>query len=116
MKKSYNINENLDLTGLVVTAKFSDNNTKVVTDYRTNPANGTKLDTVGDKTVTVSYQGFDETFTITVTRQLESITLNTDNVKKYYHYGDALDLTGLVVAANYTDYSIEVTDYTTNFA
>ena len=117
VKKSYNINENLDLTGLVVTAKYSDNNTKVVTDYTTNPANGTKFDTVGDKTVTVTYQGLSETFTVNVVRQLEGITLNTDNVKKYYHYGDALDLTGLVVTANYSDNTSEVvTDYTTNFA
>ena len=101
----------------MVTAKYSDNNTKVVTDYTTNPANGTKLDTVGDKTVTVTYQGLSETFTVNVVRQLEGITLNTDNVKKYYHYGDALDLTGLVVTANYSDNTSEVvTDYTTNFA
>lgn len=116
VKKAYKYGEALDLTGLVVTANYDNNSNEVVRDYVTDPANGTKLDTVGDKTITVSYQGFTETFTVTVTRQLESITLNTDNVKKYYHYGDALDLTGLVVTANYTDCSIEVTDYTTNFA
>ena len=116
VKKAYKYGEALDLTGLVVTANYDNNSNEMVRDYTTDPANGTVLNEVGDKTITVSYQGFTETFTVTVTRQLESITLNTDNVKKYYHYGDALDLTGLVVTANYTDCSIEVTDYTTNFA
>ena len=117
VKKSYNINENLDLTGLVVTAKYSDNSTKAVTDYTTNPANGTKLEVVGEKEITVSYQTFSEKFTVAVTKELTGITLNTDNVKKYYRAGEALDLTGLVVTAYYNQTIQEVvTDYTTNIA
>ena len=42
------------------------------------------------------------------------ITLNTDNVKKEYFDGDKLDLTGLVVTAQYSnDTAVNVTDYTT---
>ena len=117
VKKAYKYGEALDLTGLVVTAKYSDNSTKAVTDYTTNPANGTKLEVVGEKEITVSYQTFSEKFTVTVTKELTGITLNTDNVKKYYRAGEALDLTGLVVTAYYNETITEVvTDYTTNIA
>lgn len=43
------------------------------------------------------------------------ITLDSSNVKKAYLFGDALNLTGLVVKANYSDgSSVNVTNYTTN--
>ena len=45
------------------------------------------------------------------------ISLNTDNVKKAYNYGDTLNLAGLVVTANYSNNTTtEVTNYTTNIA
>lgn len=51
----------------------------------------------------------------TAEAKLTGIALNTDNVKKTYTYGDALDLTGLVVNANYDDNTSKaVTSYTTN--
>ena len=43
------------------------------------------------------------------------ITLDSSNVKKTYSFGDALNLAGLVVKANYSDSSsVNVTNYTTN--
>lgn len=43
------------------------------------------------------------------------ISLDSSNVKKTYLFGDALNLTGLVVKANYNDgSSVNVTNYTTN--
>ena len=43
------------------------------------------------------------------------ISLDSSNVKKTYLFGDALNLTGLVVKANYSDgSSVNVTNYTTN--
>ena len=45
------------------------------------------------------------------------ISLNTDNVKKEYNYGDTLNLAGLVVTASYSNNTTtEVTNYTTNIA
>ena len=115
VKKAYNYGEALNLTGLVVTAKYSDNTTTAVTDYVTNPANGTTLNTVGERVVTVTYQSFNAEFTVTVNKVLTDITLNTENVKKDYYTGDALDLTGLVVTANYSDNTTtNVTDYAAN--
>ena len=48
------------------------------------------------------------------TRELLSISLNTDNVQKEYTVGDSIDHDGLVVTAHYNvePYEEEVTDYT----
>ena len=115
VKKTYNYGDKLNLAGLVVTANYSDNSTKAVTDYTTDPANESILNTHGEVTVKVTYQSFDEQFTITVDKVLTEITLNTDNVKKDYYTGDALDLTGLEVTAKYSDNTTSVVaDYTAN--
>ena len=115
VKKAYNYGEALNLAGLVVTANYSDNTTAAVTDYTTNPVNGTTLNTVGEQVVTITYQSFNAEFTVTVNKVLTVITLNTENVKKDYYTGDALDLTGLVVTANYSDNTTaNVTDYVAN--
>ena len=115
VKKAYKYGETLDLTGLVVTANYNNNTTQVVDNYTTNPAKGSALTTLGQVTVTVTYEGFNQEFKIEVSKALEGITLNTNNVKKYYHYGQELDLTGLVVTANYNNNtSEEVSDYTTD--
>ena len=53
--KSYTVGEQLSLEGLVVTAKYSDGESKTVTDYITEPEEGSALDTAGSITVTVSY-------------------------------------------------------------
>jgi formylglycine-generating enzyme required for sulfatase activity len=46
-------------------------------------------------------------------KTLESISLNTEQVKKSYHKGDNLNLAGLVVTAHYSDdSSAAVTNYT----
>ena len=115
VKKAYNYGDKLNLAGLVVTANYSDNSAKAVTDYTTDPANESTLNTHGEVTVKVTYQSFNEQFTITVDKVLTEITLNTDNVKKDYYTGDALDLTGLEVTAKYSDNTVAaVTDYTAN--
>ena len=117
VKKTYKDGEALDLTGLVVTANYDNNSNEVVRNYTTDPANGTVLNEVGDKTVTVTYLTFTANFSVKVEKELTGITLDTTNVKKYYHYGQALDLTGLVVTANYSNNTKEtVTDYTTSVA
>ena len=115
VKKEYGYNEALDLTGLVVTAKYNDNSTAVVTDYTTNPVNGTLLTNVGENTVTVTYQEKTATFKINVIKVLTGIDIDVNNVKTEYYYNDELDLSGLVVKAKYDDNSVEtVTDYTTD--
>lgn len=115
VKKDYIYGAALDLSGLVVTASYSNNVAAPVTGYTTNPANGTELKTVGESDVVVTYQSATASFKITVTRDLVGIELNTENVKKEYGYNEALDLTGLVVTAKYNDESTTVvTEYTSD--
>lgn len=53
---SYTVGEVLDLTGLVLTAEYSDGTTKDITEgYTTDPAEGTELSTEGTEMISVSY-------------------------------------------------------------
>ncbi len=61
-KVVYTVGEELDLTGMIVTAAYSDNSTETVTDYTVSGYTST----VGTKTVTVTYNGKTATFTVTV--------------------------------------------------
>ena len=115
VKKTYNYGETLNLAGLVVNANYSNNTFIAVTDYSTNPSNGTVLTEAGNITITVTYQNLSEQFSVTVNKQLTGITLNTELVKKEYTQGDTLSLTGLVVTAKYDNNSTEVvTNYTSD--
>ena len=117
VKKVYGYNESLDLTGLVVKAKFNDNSEAVVTEYTTDPANGTALTNLGENTVTVTYQEKTASFKVTVNKVLESIRVDATSVKKEYYYAETLDLTGLTVYAKYNNNTEEaVTNYTTSVA
>jgi hypothetical protein len=62
-KTQYNLNDELTLTGMVVTATYSDDSTAAVTGYTTS---GFDSSTTGIKTITVSYDDKTATFTITV--------------------------------------------------
>ncbi len=68
---TYNVGEELDTTGMVVTANYSDNSTKEVTSDVN--LSGFDSSTAGDVTVTVSYTEKEitvsETFNVTVTGQ-----------------------------------------------
>ena len=116
--KDYLVGENLNLTGLVVTANYSDGNSNVVTNYTTNPADGALLSTAGTINVVVTYESASASFSVVVNnppKSLTGISLNTDNVKVDYFVGENLDLSGLVVNANFDDGSSEVvTNYTSN--
>ena len=72
VKKSYIQGEALDLTGLVVTANYSDNTSEAVTNYTTNPANGTALNNTGAIPVTVAYGRFTNFFNVIVTKAPKS--------------------------------------------
>jgi len=62
-KKFYNMGEELDLNGLVVTGSFADGTTETISDYAVTGFSSAALGTV---TVTVSYETFSDTFEISV--------------------------------------------------
>ena len=54
-KTVYIVGDKLNLTGMVVTATYSDGNKKEVTGYTTDPAAGEVLGTGSEQIVTISY-------------------------------------------------------------
>ena len=119
-KTTYEIGEELDTAGLVVTAHYSDGNTKEVQGYEISGFDST---VAGKKTVVVSYTEGDATqtasFEVTVNEKaepviLESITLTAPK-KTEYAIGEAFDPDGLAVTAHYSDGSTrEAADYEVN--
>jgi hypothetical protein len=66
-KTIYTVGEQLDLTGIVVTASYSDSSTEDVTaDCTSNPANTEVLNTLGTQTITISYTKGSITKTTTI--------------------------------------------------
>ena len=69
-KDVYKVGDTLDLAGLTVNAKYSNNGTEtteqVTTGYTTSITNGDKLNNAGVQTITVNYKGQTATFDIVV--------------------------------------------------
>ena len=113
-KTTYKVGETLDLTGLVVTAHYSDGSDKVITDYEVSEVD---LSTAGNKVVIIRYQEQTAAFTITVDEAgHSSVTLTSISIegtyKTEYNVGETLDLTGLIVRGQYSDGSSkEITNY-----
>lgn len=84
-KKAYVEGEQLDLTGMVVEATFLDGDKAIITDYLTEPANGTVLTTDVTKVV-VSYGGKNANTTISVREYIHS-EVSTDIGDKVFVAG-----------------------------
>jgi len=111
----YEVNDQLNLAGLVLEVTYEDGSKSEVAEGF--DVSQVDMSTVGEKTITVTYQGKTAAFKVTVKETekpvvtLESITISGPS-KTEYKIGDKLDLTGLVVIAHYSDGSYqEVTDY-----
>ena len=123
-KKLYAKGEQLDLSGLLVGASYSDKKASIVTGFTSVPAAGEELTEAGDQTVTISFGAFETSFKIKVAEQvlsneayLESISVYQRPVKTSYEEGDSFDSTGLIVTGTYSDGLIGlITDYTLNIA
>ena len=98
---------------LTVTAAYSDGSNADVEDYILSG----EL-TVGESTITVTYEDKTATFTVAVTAVpvvLDSITITTQPSKVTYTKGETLSLAGMVVTAAYSDGSNSVvTEYMAN--
>lgn len=113
---AYFVGDELDLTGLVVNAVYSDGDGEGVskeldaTDYTVTGYDKTKAET---QTLTVSYKKKTATFTVTVSVPVVTkIEITAKPTKLTYIEGDELDLTGMVVTAFYSDNTSKaVTDY-----
>lgn len=112
----YRIGDYLDLTGLVLTATYSDEGTKDITDFTASPADGSALNTSGNVDVTLSYYGQNCTQRVTV-GNLSSITYNATGVGAFanttYTEKDTFNPEGLVITAHFdNDLDVEASGYT----
>lgn len=108
-KTSYTAGEALSLTGMVVKATWSDSTeTDITSQITTMPASGTAL-TTDDSYFTVSWEYDSSTYTarqtITVAEAATptGIYIATAPTTTSYTEGDSLDLTGMVVKAQWSD-------------
>ena len=102
-KTSYTYGDDLDLSGMVVKAYYSDNTSKTITDYTVSGYDPTK---VGKQTVTVHYLDMTDTFDVTVAEgELSSIEIASNPSKTTYFTGEQLDTSGLSVKLNYANNS-----------
>ena len=119
-KTTYTAGEQLDLTGMVVTAEYSDGTSEDVTSECTfTPTAGTVLyeniDKINIAWVWEGQAGYSTTQAITVNRVLRSIAITTPPTKTAYNKNETLDLTGMVVTATFTsEQTVAVTGYTTS--
>lgn len=102
-KTSYIAGQTLDLTGLVVTASYSDGSSRTVTDYTTTPASGAVLGTETGA-VAVSYGGKTTSFPISVAaRAVTSLEMTGTLEHTTQYVGSLLDTSGLTFTATYND-------------
>ena len=110
-KTSYFEGDDFDTTGMVVTANYNDNTSQVLTTY--NITGATNL-TVGQTSVTISYEGKSVEQPITVeANSVADLNIKTPPTKTEYNAGENFDSTGMVIEAIYKKGNTkEITDYT----
>lgn len=116
-KTTYIQGDALDLTGVAITARYSNGTSADVTSGCTfYPGNGVSLMTAGTQTISVTYTDGeitkDTTFSLTVqvnpnVKTLVDIAITQQPTKKNYVQGEPLDLTGMVVTAEYSNGTYE---------
>ncbi len=119
-KTTYFVGEELDLTGMVVTAVYSDGEGDGVKEPLSSDAyevSGYDKTKTGTQKITVTYKAnkaVTADFGVTVNAPvLSKIEITAKPTKLLYTEGEELDLTGMVVTAYYSDDSSEiVTEYT----
>ena len=110
-KVEYHAGEIFDVTGMEVTATYSDDSKKIVTGFtvdKTGPL------TMADTVVTVSFEGKTATQTITVLEAIITrLELTQAPTKQNYLVGEKFSSEGMVISGVKTDNTKEViTDYT----
>lgn len=122
-KTVYFVGDTFEIAGLALTATYNNNDTNTIAIESGDDAaakgvtwstNG-NFNTAGEKTITVSYQGKSQTFTVTVKEpKVVSIALSGWTDDKTFVVGQSFDPTGLTLTATYDDpkkedYAITIT-------
>ena len=101
-KKTYTVGEKFDPTGMIVKLTYSDGSTKEITSGYTYTPMGA-MNTVGQQTIAVAYQGKGTGFKVTVEPSLNSISIKAKPSKLTYTVGETLNTSGLKLTATYSD-------------
>ena len=107
-KTAYKYGEKFSSAGMVITAKYSDNATRVVTGWTYSPTGALGL---SNTTITITYAegGVSKTCTQAITiRTLSSISVTTAPAKTAYKYGEKFSSAGMVITAKYSDNATRV--------
>ena len=123
-KKLFQVGDELDLSGLIVTAAYSNGIVGLIFDYTTEPAANSIISKSGKQSVKVSYGEFTTDFEINVVEQLvteeiylKSISVFQKPAKLTYEQNQTLDLTGLIVVGTYSNgINTLFADYQTSIA
>lgn len=101
-KSEYYTGDSVDLTGIVVKAKYTDGTAKSLetSDFNYSPKT---LSSAGTQTVTVTYKEKTVTFDIKVYALLTGLAWSSKPTKTKYNLGDAVDTTGAKLLATYSD-------------
>ena len=110
-KTEYEVGEELELEGLIISLNYSDDTVIEVDFYE---VDGFDSSTPGTTTVTVSFDEFTTTFDLTIKETvLTSISVTALPTKTEYEVGEELELDGLEVTGNYSNSTTGLlTDYT----
>ena len=96
----------LDISALTVTAEYADGTTAPVENYA---LFGFNSDRLGKQTIGVRYLDKETSFEITVVApRITALSVASLPTRRDYRKGDALDLSGLVLTATYSDYSTQI--------
>ena len=110
-KADFKVGDTFESTGLVVTAKYSDDTTKDVT-ANAKVTQAADMSKAGSYAVVVTYEGYNAVYQITVAapenvKTLKKITANTTNVDLDYNVGDTLALAYLTLTLRYDNSTLE---------
>ncbi|MCR4713775.1 MAG: DUF6273 domain-containing protein [Treponemataceae bacterium] len=111
-KTTYSPGEELDLTGLVITATYSDGSKKTLTRYTTSGFDST---VAGNHKLTIKCSELlvEKELSIDYKVVLPVIGISSKPTKTVYNAGESLDLKGLVITATYYDGTKKtITNYT----
>ena len=103
-KQTYTAGDTLNTAGMKIKVTYTDKTTKVITKGFT--CSPTKLNTVGQQKITVSYGGKTTNFTVKVnkkTTKVKSIAISNKPSTLSYRKGETLKTSGMKLKVTYTD-------------
>ena len=87
-KTTYEVGDSLVLTGMVVTARYSDSSTKTISNSDVSVTGFNSASAVASQTLTVTYQGKTATFTVTINKKEEPPVVTLLDPRNEPHIGD----------------------------